>query len=481
MSFVDIKLLEQLLKQGQTSASSPEDIAALKNQVKSLQDQLGDVKGAKDPNAMPEISHDGTIFSAPQLKSDNLEDLRELVAWLTNNALTVDGQRISYAAKQDPKNQAWQFYQVEANGQLTPAPDHTPEAEGYFIDPTLLNKYLVSLQAYNSQHPNQFLQIQLTKIIQQANQQLGANVEEQYKVPEKALSDNVILDTVPKDFVDVRTSLIGGDVPLTYGDVKNDQAFNKWLSDHNVSIQEGDQKLLINNPSFNKGAILSILAARASYQISRATDAEAKEKAQIYNRQTQAIAIQNHITLNQTSQSTNKQTTDQKSTPNQEQANQPANAASLIKEIVDTLPLALQNIDFNRIREFFGKMAQLMSNNPTVMNYISNTEQLMQKATALTQNQDTVFQLGIAPESLARMFADQKTPGKVFYPFVQLLDTIVDNVRAVVGYFVSQYNNQISDQQRAFVYGQIGKRPDDTSIYSRNVEYLNNWAKTSHT
>jgi hypothetical protein len=497
MSFIqqDQNLIDQLLKsalefetkftkQGQEAANNTQQATtALQTQIKNLQDQINPSGVAKDPNATPTISHAGDASTAPELKSENLEGLGALTSWLVNNAITVDGQRVAYDIRQDPKSENYQLYQLEPNAGLLEVQDRSKATQGYFVDPALLNKYLVSLQAYVAKNPNQPLQVQLTKIVQEANKDLGANIKEQYQAPEKALSDNVVLDDVPKDLMDTRSSLIGGGVPLTYGDIKDDQTFNKWLNDHSISIKVGDKQAMINNPDFDKRGVLNILFERARFKVSRATDEESKEKATIYARQVQSIASQNnfHLGANPGSSSDMQGGNQKSNQQNQQNQNTSANSANLIKEIVDTLPLALQNIDFNRIREFFGKMAQLMSNNPTVMSYISNTEQLMQKTSALTANQDTVFQLGISPESLARMFADQKTPGKVFYPFVQLLDTIIDNVRAVINYFVSQYGNQINDSQRALVYGQIGRRPDDSSIYSRNVEYLANWMKTSHT
>jgi len=146
------------------------------------------------------------------------------------------------------------------------------------------------------------------------------------------------------------------------------------------------------------------------------------------------------------------------------------------------LPLQLQNIDFNRIRTFMGKMEQLMGNSPTVTNYISSTNELMNKATALTKSADTFFQLGISPTAVVNMLKPNEKgyAAANFFSLVQLLDQIVDNVRAIVGYFMSAYASKVTDQQRAFIYGQIGRRPDDTSIYSRNIEYLNQLMNTSH-
>jgi hypothetical protein len=322
------------------------------------------------------------------------------------------------------------------------------------------------------------MQKQLSHIIQDANQQLGLQINPGYTAPERALADATVLDNLPH-VINLKYPTQGGNIPLTYGDLKDDTTFNAWLNRNNIALDTNEEggPVLMNNPRFDIKKILQAIILRAQFTDSRALDAASKERAAMYKRQADRIAAQ--IVGNATGTPPSGQSAAQPA--GQQGGQQSTQMQNLTTEIVSSLPLALQNVDFSRIRDFFGKISQLMGNNSTVAGYISKTEDLMKQTSALTENNDTFFQLGISPSALANMFKDKQTPGREFYTVVHLLDQIVDNVRAVVGYFQSQWNNNLSSDQRALVFGQTGKRPDDNSIYRRNIEYIQQWAQTPHT
>ena len=449
--------------------------------VKNLQTKL-------DPNqsATPQISWEGD--KQPTLASPNLESLGDFVHWLTQSKITVSGQRVSYdvpeITSQPPAG--WVLYRLETHA-ATPDQRGT-DPGGFYVNPKLLETYITQLQSYETQNPNRTMRFQLGRLIEEANQDLGTNVSSQYQAPEKVLRDTVILDNVPDTFVDVKSSGYGGDIPLTYGDLKDEMTYNSWLKNKGIQflgqVEGKPSKIPFGAPEFDACAILKILMYRASHK--SYTSAEEKEQGQIYARQVSNVAKAANCDLS--GQAAAPGSADRQGGQKQDAGSAGANGMtgqqlqSVINEIIDALPLQLQNIDFNRIKTFQGQMAQLMGNNPTVTNYISSTNDLMSKATALTKSGDTFFQLGISPTAVVNMLKPnaQGFAAANFFTLVQLLDQIVDNVRAMVGYFMSAYASKVTDQQRAFIYGQIGRRPDDTSIYSRNIEYINQLMQTSH-
>jgi len=442
--------------------------------VKSLETQL-------DPNQAQttQIAWEGD--QQPTLASPNLESLGDLVHWLVENKITVNGQRVAYAVNEKPTQSGYVFYRLETHA-ATPE-QRGQEPNGYYVNPKLLQAYIGQLQAYEAQNPNLTMRFQLGRLIEEANQDLGTNISAQYQAPEKVLRDTVVLDNVPDTFVNVQSSGYGGDVPLTYGDLKDDMSFNSWLKTKNIQfLGQADgktSKIPFGAPGFDECAVLKILMYRATHQ--SYTSVEEKENSQIYARQLSNVAKAVNCDLSGQAAAPGA-AAPQGGTQEVATSLSGNQLQNIINEIVDTLPLQLQNIDFNRIRTFMGKMEQLMGNSPTVTNYISSTNELMNKATALTKSADTFFQLGISPTAVVNMLKPNEKgyAAANFFSLVQLLDQIVDNVRAIVGYFMSAYASKVTDQQRAFIYGQIGRRPDDTSIYSRNIEYLNQLMNTSH-
>lgn len=486
MSFIydDPKLVDKLLldalnwhfkftKEGQAAVADEEEQNrnVLLGMIKNLQSQL-------DPNkaSAAQVSWEGD--HRPTMDSSTLESLGDLVKWMGDNKITINGQRVVFPGNENPNQKGWILYRLETH---TAAPEQRGAAPGgFFVNPELLKSYVQQLQAYQQQNPNKTMQFQLGNIIREISTDLGVNISHQYQAPEKTLRDTEVLDNVPQLFSTVEHSGYGGDVPLTYGDLKDELTFNAWLKGKGIQwsgeIEGKPARVPAGAPGFDACGVLKILMYRATHQM--ATDQESKNKSQLYARQVSVVAKAYNCDLSGVSSGAGAGG----ATQQQQGGAAAGNQQALVNEIVDGLPLALQNIDFSRINTFFDKITQLMGNNPTVMSYISNTKGLMQKASALTVNNDSFVQLGISPQAVVNMLkpnARTGYPAANFFGFVSILDQIVDNVRAVVGYFMAAYASKVTDQQRAFIYGQIGRRPDDSSIYSRNIEYLNNWQRTS--
>ena len=84
--------------------------------VKSLETQL-------DPNQAQttQIAWEGD--QQPTLASPNLESLGDLVHWLVENKITVNGQRVAYAVNEKPTQSGYVFYRLETHAA-------TPEQRG---------------------------------------------------------------------------------------------------------------------------------------------------------------------------------------------------------------------------------------------------------------------------------------------------------------------------------------------------------------
>lgn len=471
--YSDANLIDKLLldalnfefkftKEGQAAVANEQaqNRSVLLGMLKNLESQM-------DPNkdATPQISWEGD--HKPTMDSSSLESLGDLVRWLVDNKITINGARVAYGADQNPNQKAWILYHLETHVATPDERGATPG--GFYVNPELLKTYVRQLQAYESQNPNKTMRFQLGNVIREISTDLGVQVG-QYQAPEKSLRDTEVLDNVPQVFVSVQSSGYGGDIPLTYGDLKDDMTFNSWLKNKGIEwagqLDGKPARIAAGAPGFNACGVLSILMYRATHQM--ATDQASKDKSQIYARQVAAVAKASNCDLS-----------GQTAVTQQQGGSQTQN---LIEEVVDGLPLALQNIDFNRIRTFFSKISQLMGNSPSVTAHIQSAEDLMNKTSALTKGNDTFFQLGISPQAVVNMLKpNERTgyPAANFFTFVQNLDQIVDEVRFVVNYFMAAYASKVTDQQRAFIFGQVGRRPDDSSIYSRNIEYLNNWQRTS--
>lgn len=491
MSFIydDQKLMERLLlsgldhavkftKKGQAAAAAvQQDRANLLGLIRGLQDQINPAGSQKDPNAGPEISYEGD--NKPTMDSRTLESLGDLVTWLIANKVTVNGQRVAYDT--DPGNKDYVRYRLETHMANLAERDANPK--GYFVNLALLKPYIVSLQAYEQKNPNPTMRFQLGRLIAEANRDLGADISEKYQEPDKVLPDTAILDDVPHTFMDEKQSLIGGEVPLTYGDMKDDMSFNKWLTSNSiseVSKANDNQPIGVNNPNFDRCLILNILAARAKRRMSGAQDAAGRERATIYLRQVSSVAQEAGCDLSGRGQggSGDQQGGQGKGQGGGLSASQQRDA---VNEIVDTRPFDLQNIDFTRINTFFDKILQL-SPGGAVQKTISDVRAYMQQASALTANGEDHFALGIPAASIINMLKPNPRtgmPAANLPTFALYLRKVLDGTRAVYDHFYQQWYSVMDPNRQALAAGQVGARPGDDSIYKQNLTYLDKWNLTA--
>jgi hypothetical protein len=139
-----------------------------------------------------------------------------------------------------------------------------------------------------------------------------------------------------------------------------------------------------------------------------------------------------------------------------------------IRILVKALPLSLQAVRFQAIDDFLLLYAPFARNRAMITGSVRSTEKLMKQVTNATSNGNTIFQLGVNQQAVASMFPDNKIPAA----FGRTLAQIVDNTRQVILEFYSQCGDQMSSDQREDIFAQIGERPGENSIYSKNIEYI---------
>ena len=478
MSFIfeDSNLIDQLIahgldfavkftKRGQAAVNAvDQDRTALLAQIKNLQDQINPAGASKDPNAGPTISHEGDAA----LGSPQLESLGDLIKWLAGNKTMLDGKRIAFDT--NPNSDEYTPYKLETH---TATPQQRGQDLGmFYVNPDLLKKYLVSLQAYEQQNPNTAMQVQLRARIQDANQELGLDVNPQYEAPEKVLPDTTVLDNLPH-VINVKYPTQGGNIPLTYGDLKDDTSFNAWLSKNNIALDTGEEggPVLINNPKFDFKKIIDAIIQRAQFFMTRATDAQSKERYNIYLRQSSTLGSQigSGTPINKS----------QMGSTNQQGNQQGGSSSQAVQDAVQVLPFASRDINFDRIRSFFGKVLQVMGNDTRVTTIIDKTMQLMASINARMSIGD-IFPMGVRPSDFAARFKNKETPGADYYGILRDLSQVINNTRMVVEFFWAA-NKQNLIAQQSYLMGQIGETPQDDSLYNQNAESLQDLYGAKHT
>lgn len=291
--YEDSKLIDRLLKaaeefekkfskQGQATPATPQPLANLSALLGNLREQLN-----------PSLAKPGDFnpTSKVALDSEHMDSLGDFVKWLDTSGRKDISVKVNPERTNRPSEEFW-FCKIEPSTAIIvpmARPDRSPVA--YWINPQALKQYLLTLQGDEKLKTNVIFQVQLLKLIQDANKQLDLDLSEQYKEPEKVLPDTTVLDSVPKD-LDPQQWATPGPVQLTVGDLKNSAALNAWLSGKSISIKVNGRGLGFNHPEYDHCAILKILNQRVGFNASRATSVEGQQMAAAYGQKVKAIAAE---------------------------------------------------------------------------------------------------------------------------------------------------------------------------------------------
>jgi len=361
----------KLSKKGQAAPAQEQPVATgLKSILNNLRNQIN--PGSDSTGA---ISHE---TSGADVFSHNMDSMGDLVQWLANNGTRVGGKAIVYAGNVARPGEEYGYFKIEPGTEIlvrdNPArPDRgNASLVGFWINPEALKNYLVSLQEDEKLKTNVMLQVQLLKLIQDANKQLDLDVSEQYKAPEKTLPDTQVLDTVVKD-MDPQQWFNPGNVPLTIGDLKDATTFNAWLSKNSISIKVGERRMMINHPEFDRCAILKILNQRVKYTSDRAQTAEAKQVAVVYGQKIKALAVEVQCDLGAQPQQPGQEK------PGDQGGGLAAASPQILQKLSSLRPFNAQYISFPEIKKFVDLYATY-ANDPTVTQLAGNINQYMDTA-----------------------------------------------------------------------------------------------------
>jgi hypothetical protein len=143
--------------------------------------------------------------------------------------------------------------------------------------------------------------------------------------------------------------------------------------------------------------------------------------------------------------------------------------------LVKSLPLSLDAVRFDAIDKFLLLYAPFTANKAL----LRETRKAFRVAKACLQVPVSAISLSSRPAELAGLLK-QPYPGRYFYPFAQALLDGVSRTKDVILDFNEQVRDQVQGEEAAHIWGQIGKRPDDNTIASRNIEYITAWLRTPH-
>lgn len=428
----------KLAKKGQaTPAAQPEQpiATALKSILNNLRNQAS---SSKDPTGA--ITHE---TSAADVFSHNMDSMGDLVQWLASNGTRYGGGgAIVYPGNVARPSEEHGYFKIEPGTEIlvvdNPArPDRGDRAAvGYWINAAALKSYLVSLQADPKLKNNVMFQVQLLKLIQDANTQLDLDIGEQYKEPEKVLPDTTVVDNTKQE-LNPQLWSESGPVPLTLGDLKDATTLNAWLSSKGIGLNIGGHTgaMMINHPEFDHCAVLKILSQRARFTAARAPTADAKAIAAAYDQKVKAIAAEIKCDLGGQAQQQ----------PGQEKpggagGGLAAASPQILMQLSSLKPFNSQYISFPELTKFLTLYGQY-ANDPSVTDMVTRLDAGMKKFKSYYTGTDTInlynmtkdqFKSMLQNGSFATIAADQlyeiiTFAGQLYQRLVNSLQTIAQD------------------------------------------------------
>jgi hypothetical protein len=140
-----------------------------------------------------------------------------------------------------------------------------------------------------------------------------------------------------------------------------------------------------------------------------------------------------------------------------------------IQKVIDALPLTMEDINFDRIEDFFAAYGAL---SPAVTNYINNAGTLMTSVTGkMTVNNQKVFSLYAGPSEVVTWLRPPQ--GNLYMPFIAQLEYILKNVQLVLQDLKYRYGTKIQDKTAvARINAQID---GPNSIWQHNWSVVAGW------
>jgi len=302
------------------------------------------------------------------------------------------------------------------------------------------------------------MQVQLHKVIDEANQSLDAGLGKTYQPTTPTLQDGQVLDTFP-NALDPKNYTVDGPVKLTYGDIKSPQGLNAWISSNSISV--GGR--MINHPQFDFCAVMQTIHNKAKWHLSRATDDNQKSMFNLYVQQVEKIAPSiagpdgkacslSGVTSPSAGEGAGK---------------------SDINQVMGALPLRPTDIDFNRITDFFNLYKPLLGDRgASAISAMDKVTESMNTAKGLTEsgNMDN-FPLSANIQQIGTWLGGNKGQTEALGLIAQL-KYIVSGTAAVISHLKNGQGQQLN---QSAIDAQVGNQANDQGFAGNNLNHLQVW------
>jgi hypothetical protein len=418
----------KLSKKGQ--AAPPPAGPSVEDSLKAMLDNLGSqITPTKE--SPDEISHS---TGGADLSSHNMDSMGDLVQWLSSNGTKIGGSVIVYPGNIERPSEDYGYFKIEPGTEIVvplARPDRSPAS--HWINAEALKKYLVSLQSDPKLKNNVMFQVQLLKLIQDANRQLDVDVSEEYSEPEKM---DTMVDALPNP-IDPKQWGQAGDPKnkLTVGDLQSPETLNAWLGKTGIGIKGADGKTTtIRDQDFDLCAIINVLNTRAKSLLQRATP-ESKASATAYVRHVTDIAAKTpNCQLGQSGQ---------KQQPGQGGGSGSGLTPATLSELASIQPFNSRYIDTRLIQSFADKFAGL-ANDAAVTMLAQQLGTSIQTADNLQAQPGAPVQMG----NLTPMQFKNSTGSQQPQQLARILYTIISTAGRLYQLFINQYKEKLGAQAR---------------------------------
>jgi len=468
-------------------------------------------KLAKEVGGIPESPNISAETPTPVgLNTENLQNIGNLLKFLDDNQIKVDGTRVAFdqgESEKLPEGEQNKLSPITINVSRDAVTRKWNTADYYANIPSLI-KYVTYLQNKAKQEDNKVLGVLIGKLIDQVNtvkpdSGLSRNPK---SVPGKnvnEVSEDTVIDSFGKNFDSKTLSVDNGGYVLYAKDLKNKESLNAWMISNPeaqvITYDKAGRKSSIkySDSQVDKCVIINVLYKRAINLSNNSQSAKDTEKYSFYVKKIQEIGstitgpngqtcsigaeyISKPISNSGDTELAGYHTNKEQTGPNGS-GSSGTNVTAQIGRIISELPLSIEDINLDRIFSFTRELSNLISGsqgaeaadrNNRIMGYINDLGQKMVALKGLTKHNAAIFPTNISAPEFASML---KNPAN-YLPTLEGLATIVNLVRMIVAEFYSAYRTQISgmsDQYKQLLRGQIGTNRDDSSIYSRNIEDIN--------
>ena len=453
----------KLAKRAQTVAdpAAQQTADALRSLLTNLGDQLS-------PAARNSIDHTGVA----QLSSTHMESMGDFVQWLLSNNTKIGGTQIVYAGNVAQPGEDYGYYKIEPGTEIVvpvARPDRSVVA--YWINAEALKRYLISLQADIKLKNNPMFQVQLLKLVQDANKQLDVGMSETHQ---EELPITTEVDVVPPT-LDMASWGQPGTKPLSLNDLKSAQSLNAWLGTNGITVKDKQGKpVVIGDQAWydeNLGnTAIQVLAKRALAMQSRATP-ETKKTVDAYVAAILSIAksVGSDLThLNQPNASNNSSQSSGSASG--------GNASTITPEaIAEIMPFNSNQIDFEAIKLFIDKYAEWLQAN-------ANQPQVAEHAQKIFAMRDTVLNSMRMAEDVLSGAGAPILIGNISLPQFKLLSRAPNDDRLLASYLytiISQAGSIYADFVRMYSQGgrdahEVNQQIAPGGPQSRNISSISN-------